>query len=54
MDADVKVLERIYERFNARDIDGVLSVLFPLRIFIGMKQHVPRKFKRQEDRKSVV
>ena len=24
---DVKILERIYARFNARDIDGVLSVL---------------------------
>ena len=23
MDNDVKVLERIYDRFNARDIDGV-------------------------------
>ncbi len=23
MDDDVKVLERIYDRFNARDIDGV-------------------------------
>jgi ketosteroid isomerase-like protein len=27
MDDDVKVLERIYARFNARDIDGVLAVL---------------------------
>ena len=27
MDNDVKVLERIYDRFNARDIDGVLPVL---------------------------
>ena len=27
MDNDVKVLERIYDRFNARDIDGVLTVL---------------------------
>jgi ketosteroid isomerase-like protein len=27
MDDDVKVLERIYNRFNARDIDGVLTVL---------------------------
>ena len=27
MDDDVKVLERIYVRFNARDIDGVLAVL---------------------------
>ncbi len=27
MDDDVKVLERIYDRFNARDIDGVLSAL---------------------------
>jgi ketosteroid isomerase-like protein len=27
MDDDVKILERIYDRFNARDIDGVLSVL---------------------------
>ena len=27
MDDDVKVLERIYDRFNARDIDGVLTVL---------------------------
>src|SRR6516165_11775997 len=27
MDDDIKLLERIYERFNARDIDGVLSVL---------------------------
>lgn len=27
MDADVELLERIYERFNARDIDGVLAVL---------------------------
>ena len=26
-DDDVKVLERIYDRFNARDIDGVLTVL---------------------------
>jgi ketosteroid isomerase-like protein len=27
MDDDVKVLERIYDRFNARDIDGVLAAL---------------------------
>jgi len=27
MDADVELLERIYDRFNARDIDGVLTVL---------------------------
>jgi len=27
MDDDVKVLERIYDRFNARDIDDVLTVL---------------------------
>ncbi|MET0427274.1 MAG: nuclear transport factor 2 family protein [Microvirga sp.] len=27
MDDDVKVLEYIYDRFNARDIDGVLSRL---------------------------
>jgi ketosteroid isomerase-like protein len=27
MDDDVKILERIYDRFNARDIDGVLTVL---------------------------
>ena len=27
MDDDVKVLERIYDRFNARDMDGVLAVL---------------------------
>jgi len=27
MDHGVKVLERIYDRFNARDIDGVLSSL---------------------------
>jgi ketosteroid isomerase-like protein len=27
MDNDVKMLERIYDRFNARDIDGVLSAL---------------------------
>jgi ketosteroid isomerase-like protein len=27
MDDDVKVLERMYERFNARDIDGVLTAL---------------------------
>jgi len=27
MDDDVKVLECIYDRFNARDIDGVLSAL---------------------------
>src|SRR6516164_5365645 len=27
MDDDVKVLKRIYDRFNARDIDGVLAVL---------------------------
>jgi len=27
MDNDVKVLERIYDRFNARDIEGVLTVL---------------------------
>jgi len=27
MDDDVKVLERIYDRFNARDIDGVLTAL---------------------------
>lgn len=27
MDADVKILERLYERFNARDIDGVLVAL---------------------------
>lgn len=27
MDADVKILERLYDRFNARDVDGVLSEL---------------------------
>jgi ketosteroid isomerase-like protein len=27
MDDDIKVLERIYDRFNARDIDGVLAAL---------------------------
>jgi ketosteroid isomerase-like protein len=27
MDDDIQVLERIYDRFNARDIDGVLAVL---------------------------
>ena len=27
MDDDVKILERLYERFNARDIDGVLTAL---------------------------
>jgi ketosteroid isomerase-like protein len=27
MDDDVKVLERMYERFNARDMDGVLIAL---------------------------
>jgi len=27
MDDDVKLLERIYDRFNARDIDGVLVAL---------------------------
>ncbi len=27
MDDNVKVLERIYDRFNARDIDGVLAML---------------------------
>jgi ketosteroid isomerase-like protein len=27
MDEDIKVLERIYDRFNARDIDGVLTAL---------------------------
>lgn len=27
MDADIKALERLYERFNARDIDGVLVAL---------------------------
>ena len=27
MDDDVKVLERIYARFNARDIDGVMAAL---------------------------
>ena len=27
MDGDVEVLRRIYDRFNARDIDGVLTVL---------------------------
>src|SRR5580693_7819166 len=27
MDDDLKVLERIYDRFNARDIDSVLSAL---------------------------
>jgi ketosteroid isomerase-like protein len=27
MDGDVEILKRIYERFNARDIDGVLAVL---------------------------
>lgn len=27
MDDDVKTLERIYDRFNARDIDSVLAVL---------------------------
>ena len=27
MDSDVQMLKRIYDRFNARDIDGVLEVL---------------------------
>jgi ketosteroid isomerase-like protein len=27
MDQDIEVLKRIYDRFNARDIDGVLAVL---------------------------
>jgi ketosteroid isomerase-like protein len=27
MDSDVQILERLYDRFNARDIDGVLSAL---------------------------
>jgi hypothetical protein len=27
MDDDVRILERIYDRFNARDIDGVLTAL---------------------------
>ena len=27
MDDDIEVLRRIYDRFNARDIDGVLAVL---------------------------
>ncbi|MBV8962605.1 MAG: nuclear transport factor 2 family protein, partial [Hyphomicrobiales bacterium] len=27
MDHDISLLERIYDRFNARDMDGVLSVL---------------------------
>ena len=27
MDGDVEVLRRIYDRFNARDIDGVLTAL---------------------------
>jgi hypothetical protein len=27
VDDDVKILERLYERFNARDIDGVLTAL---------------------------
>jgi ketosteroid isomerase-like protein len=27
MDNEIEVLKRIYERFNARDIDGVLAVL---------------------------
>jgi ketosteroid isomerase-like protein len=27
MDGDVELLKRIYDRFNARDIDGVLSAL---------------------------
>src|SRR6516162_5456660 len=27
MDGDVELLTRIYDRFNARDIDGVLAVL---------------------------
>ena len=27
MDADIKILEGLYERFNARDIDGVLVAL---------------------------
>ena len=27
MDDDVEILKRIYDRFNSRDIDGVLAVL---------------------------
>jgi ketosteroid isomerase-like protein len=27
MDDDVKIVERLYDRFNARDIDGVLTAL---------------------------
>ena len=32
MDDDIKVLERIYDRFNARDINGVLAVLTVLAL----------------------
>ena len=27
MDGDIEILKRIYDRFNSRDIDGVLAVL---------------------------
>ena len=27
MDSDIEILKRIYDRFNSRDIDGVLAVL---------------------------
>ncbi|HEY4372404.1 MAG TPA: nuclear transport factor 2 family protein [Burkholderiales bacterium] len=27
MDAEIEILKRMYERFNARDIDGVLAAL---------------------------
>jgi hypothetical protein len=30
MDGDIELLRRIYERFNARDIDGVLAIVTAL------------------------
>ena len=43
MDGDVELLKRIYDRFNARDIDGVLAVLaddvaWANGTFMGAKQ----------------
>ena len=46
MDGDVELLKRIYDRFNARDIDGVLAVLvspgptvWMVATFMGAKQY---------------
>jgi ketosteroid isomerase-like protein len=39
MDSDVELLKHIYDRFNARDIDGVLAVLADDVAWANAKQY---------------